>query len=183
MSSILSPISLMATSQLMRVHLPATSFIGYLSRRSPCACSRAAAPLAQWAPRLRGESKPGSWPIHTPFCTSAMIVQPTEQCVHTDFLMSILPPVGGPAASASRTLPPATADTAARPPMASPEFLKKARRSNVPGARSCRADDNRGPFATPLIFFLSMPLSLDLVAPAEICLAAGQKYTPQRASS
>src|SRR5581483_8067689 len=89
-------ISLMATSQLMRVHFPPTSFMGYLSRRSPCACSRAAAPLAQWAPRLRGESKPGSWPIHTPFCTSASIVQPTEQCVHTVFFMSILPPaVGG----------------------------------------------------------------------------------------
>ena len=95
-SSILSPISLMATSQPMRVHFPATSFIGYLSRRSPCACSRAAAPLAQWAPRLKGLSKPGSWPIHTPFCTSAMIVQPTEQCVQTVFLMSILPPVAAP---------------------------------------------------------------------------------------
>ena len=63
-----------------------------------------------------------------------MMVQPTEQCVHTDFLMSILPPAVGAAASASRTLPPATAETAARPPMASPEFRKNARRSTVPGA-------------------------------------------------
>ena len=28
-----------------------------------------------------GESQPGSWPIQTPFDTSAITVQPTEQCV------------------------------------------------------------------------------------------------------
>ena len=112
-----------------------------------------------------------------------MMVQPTEQCVHTDFLMSILPPAVGAAASASRTLPPATAETAARPPMASPEFLKNARRSTVPGACSCRADDNRGPLATPLIFFLSMPLSLVWSRRQQPRLAAGWKFTPQRASS
>src|SRR5438128_441329 len=88
----------------MRVHFPATSFMGYLSRRSPCACSRAAAPLAQWAPRLNGLSKPGSWPIHTPFCTSAMIVQPTEQCVQTVFLMSTLPPAAADAPASFRKL-------------------------------------------------------------------------------
>ena len=30
-----------------------------------------------------GESQPGSWPIQTPFATSAITVQPTEQCVQT----------------------------------------------------------------------------------------------------
>ena len=69
--------------------------------------------------------------------------------------------------------------------MASPEFLKNARRSTVPGACSCRADDNRGPFATPLIFFLSMPLSLDLVTPAAATLPrpAGNSRLSARARS
>src|SRR5262245_64451110 len=71
----------MAVSQLMRVHWPLTSFIGYFSRRSPCATSRAAAPLAQCEPRLIGESQAGSWPIQTPSATSAATEQPTEQNV------------------------------------------------------------------------------------------------------
>jgi hypothetical protein len=32
--------------------------------------------------------QPGSWPTQTPFTVSANTVQPTEQCVHTDFLIS-----------------------------------------------------------------------------------------------
>src|SRR5438067_1759091 len=83
MSRSLSPISATAWSHEMRVHLPSTSLVGYLSRRSPCACSRTEAPLAQCAPRLNGLSKPGSCRVHTPFCTVAMTVQPTEQWVHT----------------------------------------------------------------------------------------------------
>src|SRR5258706_15089823 len=100
MSSNLSPISVIAWSQEIRVHLPSTSLVGYLSRRSPCACSRTEAPLAQWAPRLNGLSKPGSWRGHTPFCTVAMTVQPTEQWVHTAFTHLASPPVapGGPPA-------------------------------------------------------------------------------------
>src|SRR5216110_191558 len=46
-------------------------------------CSRIEAPLAQCAPRLSGESNTGSWRTHTPFCTTASIAHPTEQCVHT----------------------------------------------------------------------------------------------------
>src|SRR3954469_24673824 len=82
-SIILSPISLIAWSQVMRCHSPSTSFIGYLVRRSPCTNSRTEAPLAQCEPRLSGLSQAGSWPTHTPFCTSAITVQPTEQCVQT----------------------------------------------------------------------------------------------------
>src|SRR6476646_12236833 len=77
----LSPISLMATSQDTRCHFPPASFIGYLRRRSPETSSRTAAPFAQCEPRLIGESQLGSWPTQTPFTTSAVTVQPTEQCV------------------------------------------------------------------------------------------------------
>src|SRR6185369_15313087 len=89
----LSPISLIACSQLMRRYLPSTSFIGYF-RRCECSvmpCSRTEAPLAQCAPRLMGESKTGSWRTHTPSVTTASIEQPTEQCVHTVRLISVLP--------------------------------------------------------------------------------------------
>src|SRR5688572_15469530 len=77
--------SVSAWSHVMRCHLPATSFIGYLSRCESWVipCSRIDAPFAQCAPRLIGESNTGSCLIHTPFCTTASIAQPTEQCVHT----------------------------------------------------------------------------------------------------
>ena len=81
-----SPISSIAWSQEMRSHSPSTIFIGYFSRRSPCTSSRIAAPLAQCVPRLIGLSQAGSWPTQTPFCTSAMTVQPTEQWVQMFFL-------------------------------------------------------------------------------------------------
>ena len=35
-----------------------------------------------------GESQLGSWPIHTPFATSAVTVHPTEQCVQMFLRMS-----------------------------------------------------------------------------------------------
>src|SRR2546422_173449 len=93
MASSLSPISLIAWSQERRWYLPFTSFIGYLSRCecSVMPCSRTDAPLAQCAPRLRGESNTGSCRTHTPFCTTASMAQPTEQCVHTERLTSMLP--------------------------------------------------------------------------------------------
>src|SRR6478672_2402782 len=91
-ASNLSLTSFSASSQLARFHFPSTSFIGYLRRCSPCPCSRIEAPLAQCAPRLIGESNTGSWRIHTPFCTTASIAQPTEQCVQTVRFTSILPP-------------------------------------------------------------------------------------------
>src|SRR5437879_4578046 len=129
MSSSLSPISAIAWSQEIRVHLPSTSLVGYLSRRSPCACSRTEAPLAQWAPRLNGLSKPGSWRVHTPFCTVAMTVQPTEQWVHT-VLTDLASPAGAAgAASALVVMPPFVASTAPSPPAATPERRRKLRRS------------------------------------------------------
>ena len=41
--------------------------------------TRTAAPLAQCAPRLIGESNTGSWRTQTPFSTTASTAQPTEQ--------------------------------------------------------------------------------------------------------
>src|SRR5215470_19116069 len=91
-ASMRSPISLIAVSQEMRWYLPFTSFIGYF-RRCECSvmpCSRTEAPFAQCEPRLSGESNTGSWRTHTPFCTTASTAQPTEQCVQTVRLISIL---------------------------------------------------------------------------------------------
>src|SRR5215813_8184149 len=92
-ASSLSPTSLIASSHDIFCHLPLTSFIGDLSRCecSTMPCSRTEAPLAQCAPRLSGESNTGSWRIHTPSWTTASIEQPTEQCVQTERLTSILP--------------------------------------------------------------------------------------------
>jgi len=137
-SSIRALISFSATSQLMRSYLPFTSFIGYFSRNSPLALSRSAAPLAQCAPRLMGESKTGSWRTQTPFSTMASTAQPTEQCVQTVRLTSILAlplaaAVAGSAASALRT---SVNWEAARPtPTPSPERRRNFRRSIVGIAR------------------------------------------------
>src|SRR5258705_13826204 len=89
----------MAWSHESFCHSPLTSFIGYFSRRSLCTSSRTEAPLAQCEPRLIGESQLGSWPIHTPFSTSAVTVHPTEQCVQT-LLRTVAPAVSGPAIAA-----------------------------------------------------------------------------------
>src|SRR3954471_17993511 len=116
----------------MRVHCPFTSFMGYRKRRSPCTSSRVAAPLAQCDPRVIGESHAGSWPTHTPFTTSAISVQPTEQCVQM-FLRNVAPEVGiEPAAPALRTLPSGSAPPAPSPPTVRPERRRKARRSMPP---------------------------------------------------
>src|SRR5680860_101284 len=105
--------------------------MGYLSLRSPCPCSRNEAPLAQWEPRFIGESKSGSWPVHTPFCTSAMTPQPTEQWVHTERRISVLTPSLGALskASARRIMENGRVPANAPPPMASPERRRKVRRS------------------------------------------------------
>ena len=157
MSIILSPISLMASSQLIRRHSPLTSFIGYFSRRSPWACSRTDAPFAQWAPRLNGLSQPGSCPTHTPFATSATTVQPTEQWVQTDFFSSTFPTTAPVAASAFFIMPGAVA-MAAAPPAARPERLINVRRSMAPPVIPARARDKRGPFATPFVFLVNIDL-------------------------
>src|SRR5262249_54036704 len=96
----------------------------------PVTGSRAAAPFAHGEPRLIGESQPGSWPIHTPFATSATTVQPTEQCVQIFLRMVTCAPAGGGGpASALRTLVSGSAPSVARPPAARPERRRKARRS------------------------------------------------------
>src|SRR5262249_27447903 len=147
MSVSLSPISLTPWSQLMRVHWPLASFIGYLSRRSPDTSSRTDAPLAQCEPRLIGLSQLGSWPIHTPFATSAVTVQPTEQLAHTFLRIATRPPAasGGPA-FALRTEPSGRAPNAATPVATRPERRKKLRRSR-PGS-DCAASAARLPDRT-----------------------------------
>jgi hypothetical protein len=127
----LSPISLMATSHDTRCHCPPVSFIGYFRRRSPPTISRTAAPLAQCEPRLIGESQLGSWPTQTPFTTSAVTVQPTEQCVQM-LLRMVAPATLGPAASAFRTVASGNAPMVARPVATSPDLRKKLRRSRPP---------------------------------------------------
>src|ERR1700674_456315 len=115
----------------MRVHFPSTSLVGYLSRRSPRTSSRTEAPLEQCEPRLIGLSQVGSWPIHTPFCTSAVTVQPTEQWVQMLFRTSTgTPASGGRPASALRTLPSDSAPSAPSPPASSPDRRRKLRRSS-----------------------------------------------------
>src|SRR5689334_23425236 len=96
----------MAWSHLMRVHCPLASFIGYFRRRSLCTSSRTEAPLAQCEPRLIGLSQLGSWPIHTPFDTSAVTVQPTEQCVQMFLRMVTAAPAGGGGAGCALRPPP-----------------------------------------------------------------------------
>src|SRR5688572_4567884 len=125
----LSPISLIAWSQVMRRYLPSTSFIGYL-RRCECSvmpCSRMLAPLAQCAPRLIGESKTGSWRIQTPSWTIASIEQPTEQCVQTVRFTSSLPVFAWAFASLMTFSGSWLAKAAA--PTATPDPLRNERRS------------------------------------------------------
>src|SRR5438552_150557 len=138
-ASSLSPISLIATSHEMRRYLPSTSFIGYF-RRCECSvipCSRMLAPLAQCAPRLIGESNTGSWRTHTPSVTTASIEQPTEQCVHTVRLISVLPVFA--AAFASETRLSGSWDAKAAAPAAIPDPLRNVRRPTVSAASAVTA--------------------------------------------
>src|SRR5262249_58938171 len=108
------------------------SFRGYFSGRAPLTSGRTEAPLAQCEPRLRGESQLGSWPTQTPFTTSAVTVQPTEQWVQM-FLRITAPMLSGPAtaASALRTVPSGIVPSTARLPAPIPERRKNARRSRA----------------------------------------------------
>ena len=132
MSSIFFEISSYAVSQEMRFHLPPSSFIGYLRRCESWVmpCSRTEAPFAQCAPRLIGESNTGSWRIHTPFCTTASIAQPTEQCVQTVRLTSILP-ASSFFASASPIMLNGNCEATAPAPSVTPERFRNVRRSIV----------------------------------------------------
>ena len=88
--------------------------------------------MAQCAPRLIGESNTGSWRIHTPFCTTASMAQPTEQCVQTVRLTSILPPAScAVAASAWPIMLNGSCEAAAPAPSVTPERLRNVRRSIV----------------------------------------------------
>src|SRR5437660_12194718 len=129
----LSVISWYAWSQEILFHLPPSSFIGYLRRCESCVmpCSRIEAPFAQCAPRLSGESNTGSWRIQTPFCTTASIEQPTEQCVQTVRLTSILPLVCSSFASAVPSIEKGSCEATAAPPTPTPERLRNVRRSIV----------------------------------------------------
>src|SRR5688572_27333208 len=129
----------------MRFHLPPSSFIGYLRRCESCVmpCSRTEAPLAQCAPRLIGESNTGSCRTQTPFCTTASIAHPTEQCVHTVRFTSSLPAAGS-CASALPIMLNGSCDATAPAPTPMPERLRKVRRSIVfamaPAAARARRD-------------------------------------------
>ena len=133
-SSIFLLISSSATSQVIFWYFPFTSFIGYFSRceSSVMPCSRTDAPLAQCAPRLSGESNTGSWRTQTPFCTTASIAQPTEQCVQTERFTSSLPSATFfSCASAFPIRLNGSWDANAPVPTAIPERLRNARRSTV----------------------------------------------------
>src|SRR2546425_3010152 len=122
-----------AWSQVTRFHLPPSSFIGYFRRCESCVmpCSRIEAPFAQCAPRFSGESNTGSCRIQTPFCTTPSIEQPTEQCVHTVRLTSILPLVCSSFASALPSIENGSCEATAAPPTPTPERLRNVRRSIV----------------------------------------------------
>src|SRR5437588_1400646 len=165
MASSLSPISSMACSQDTFVHWPFTSFIGYLSRRSPCTSSRTAAPLAQCEPRLSGESQLGSWPIHTPFATSAVTVQPTEQWVQMFLRMVTCAPAGGGGpALALRMLVSGSAPSVARLPATRPERRRKLRRSRPPPDWPCSAAASAPRRAWRSVLLMSMDASSARIA-------------------
>src|SRR4051812_22926760 len=146
----------MAVSHDTFCHSPLTSFIGYFRRRSPCTSSRTAAPLAQCEPRLIGESQAGSWPTQTPFCTSAITVQPTEQCVQMFFLSSVAAPITCGPACALRTDPSGIRPRAAPAPAARPERRRNVRRSSTPEARPAATPCRRVLPADPSLRFINM---------------------------
>src|SRR5260221_6399083 len=166
----LAPISSIAWSQFTRVHWPLTSFIGSFRRRSPCTSSRTAAPLAQCDPRLIGLSQAGSWPTQTPFCTSAITVQPTEQCVQMFFLISVgAPTIFGPAC-ALRTDPSGIKPSAAPAPAAKPDRCKNVRRSRTPEARPAATPCKRARPAEPSLRLINMSLVPSIAVDAIVVL-------------
>src|SRR5687768_12690132 len=125
--------SLSAVSHETFCHLPPTSFIGVFRRCESCTmpCSRIEAPFAQCAPRLIGESKTGSCLTHTPFCTTASMAHPTEQCVQTVRFTSIWLAAAFSAASTSPTMLNGSWLARAPAPNVIPERLRNVRRSTV----------------------------------------------------
>src|ERR1700716_3169384 len=160
----------MAWSQAIFCHSPLTSFIGYLRRRSPCTSSRTEAPLAQCEPRLIGLSHAGSCPTHTPFWTSAITVQPTEQCVQMFFLISVgAPTIFGPAC-ALRTDPSGIKPSAAPAPTAKPDRCKNVRRSRTPEARPAATPCKRARPADPSLRLINMCVAPSIAVDAIVVL-------------
>src|ERR1700694_1199592 len=160
----------MACSHNRRCHSPLTSFIGYFRRRSPWTSSRTEAPLAQWDPRLIGLSQAGSWPTQTPFWTSAITVQPTEQCVQMFFLISVgAPTIFGPAC-ALRTDPSGINPNAAPAPAAMPERRRNVRRSRTPEARPAAIPCKRARLADPSLRFINICVAPSIAVDAIVCL-------------
>jgi hypothetical protein len=126
-----------------------------------------AAPLAQCAPRLIGESNTGSWRTHTPFSTTASMAQPTEQWVQTVRLTSMRPsPMAGPLLSAALAFFTSASEDAAMPtPTPRPERRRKARRSMVgmaadkPRCRLWTKGERGSALAAPDFFVSNMELS------------------------
>src|SRR5258708_22373129 len=139
-----------------RCHSPLTSFIGYFRRRSPCTSSRTEARLAQCDPRLIGLSQDGSCQTQTPFWTSAITVQPTEQCVQMFFLISVgAPTICGPAC-ALRTDPSGISPSAAPAPAARPDRRRNVRRSRTSDARPAAIPCKRALPADPSLRLINM---------------------------
>src|SRR6185369_10666255 len=160
----------MAWSHEIFCHSPLTSFIGYFSRRSPCTSSRTEAPLAQCEPRLIGLSQAGSWPTQTPFCTSAITVQPTEQCVQMFFLISVgAPTIFGPAC-ALRTDPSGINPSAAPAPAVRPDRRRKVRRSRTPEARPAAIPCKRARPADPSLRLINMCVAPSVAVDAVVVL-------------
>src|SRR3569832_721756 len=121
-----------------------------------------AAPLAQCAPRLIGESNTGSCRTHTPFSTTASIAQPTEQWLHTVRFTSIFPspPPGARPSSAHAFFTSESCGAALPAPPPRPERRRKERRSIVgtacasPRCRPCTSEE-RPPIAAPPCFLVS----------------------------
>src|SRR2546421_231998 len=102
--------------------------------------------------------------LEEPTTNTASIEQPTEQCVQTVRLTSILPLVRSSFASASRIIENGSCDATAAPPTPTPERLRKVRRSMVfastpdnPFARRAR-----GPAVLVALRVSSMTVSSDL---------------------
>src|SRR5215475_11187236 len=154
----------------MRVHWPFIIFIGYFSRRSPWTSSRTEAPLAQCEPRLIGLSQAGSCPTQTPFCTSAITVQPTEQCVQMFFLISVGAPTFSGPACALRTEPSGINPIAAPAPAARPERRRNVRRSRTPDASPAAIPCKRALPADPSFRLISMCVTPSIAVDAVVVL-------------
>src|SRR5262249_42927545 len=108
-------------------------------------------PLAQCVPILMGLSNTGSWPVQTPFCTSAQMAQPTEQngqIVLTRLITEASSRSARAGACAVTRLLESIA-TAERPPTpVNPELAKKRRReSPFPSSELCETCLNAVKFA------------------------------------